>query len=82
MNADSKTYSCGLRPGDRVRLKKDLIFTDQKDRPTGEVRKAGEVWIILADSCESKHDLWLQQPDGSPHTWDDDESVFQYFERI
>ncbi len=82
MNADLKTYFCGLRPGDRVRLKKDLIITDQNDRPTGEVRKAGEVWTVIDDGCEAKHDLWLQQPDGSPHTWCDDQSVWEYFERI
>ena len=82
MNADSKTYFCGLRPGDRVRLKKDLIVTDHNDQPTGEVHQLGEVWTVLEDACAGEHDLWLQQPDGSPHTWSDDQSIFEYFERI
>ena len=76
-------YRCGLWPGDRVRLRKDLVTTDWRGRPCGEVHKAGEVWTVLPDCCDLHHDLWLQQPDGLEHTWDDDaDSVFEYFERV
>ena len=82
MNADQRQYSCGLRVGDRLRLKKELVTTDHQGRPTGEIHTPGEVWTVTDDCCEEEHDLWLLQPDGSPHTWDDDQSVFDYFDRI
>lgn len=76
-------YRCGLQPGQQVRLRKDLIIRDHKGRPTGRVHAKGEVWTVLPDSCSFRHDLWLQQPGGRPHTWDDDEeSVSEWFEPI
>src|SRR5687768_15138282 len=76
-------YRCGLAPGDRVRLRKDLLIRDHRNRPTGVVHQQGEIWTVLPDCCSVHHDLWLQQPDGEPHTWDDDSaSVAEWFERV
>ena len=77
------SYRCGLLPGDQLRLKKDLVVRDHLDQPTGEVHSAGEVWAVTPDGCENPAgDLWLRQGDGELHTWSDDESVFEFFERI
>lgn len=75
-------YQCGLKPGDRVRLIQDLHIVDDSGKPTGEVHGQGEIWRVLPDCCSVRHDLWLEQPDGDPHTWDDDVSVFEWFEKI
>ncbi len=77
------SYRCGLAPGDQLRLKKDLVVRDHLNRPNGKVHSAGEVWAVTADACEnSAGDLWLRQSDGELHTWSDDDSVFEFFERI
>lgn len=81
--ASGVTYGCGLRPGDRVRLRKDLVIRDHLNRPTGEVHVKGEVWTVLPDCCGLHHDLWLEQPDGSPHTWDDSkDTVREWFDLV
>jgi len=76
------SYRCGLRPGDRVRLKKDLPIRDERNRVT-KIYPAGEVCTVLEDGC-SNHpgDVWLEHADGSPHTWSDDESVFEFLEKV
>jgi hypothetical protein len=75
-------YQCGFRPGQRVRLLKDLVIRDHRGRPTGVVHREGEIWTVLPDCCTVRHDLWLQQPDGEPHTWDDDASALEWFEVV
>ena len=77
------SYKCGLRPGDLIRLKKELVIRDHRDRPTGKVHHVGEVWTVTEDGCSnSPGDLWLLQADGDRHTWSDDESVFEFFEKV
>jgi len=76
-------YRCGLQPGDRIRLKKELVIREDSGRPTGESHPVGDVWIVLPDGCSNcPGDLWLQQSDGQEHTWSDDESVFEFFEKV
>ena len=76
-------YKCGLKVGDRVRLKKDLIVRDHRNRPTGDVHRKGEVWTVLKGSKEGRIDVWFRQPDGKSHTWDDDAaSINEWFEMI
>ncbi len=36
-------YKCGLRVGDFVALRKDLIIRNYRNRPTGKVCGAGEM---------------------------------------
>lgn len=75
-------YKCGLKAGERVRLKKDLIVTC-RNRPTGDVHRKGEVWSVLRGSKEGRIDVWFRQPDGQSHTWDDDAaSIGEWFELI
>jgi len=59
-------YPCGLRTGDRVRLRKKLLM----DR--GRVHKAGEVWTVLAGAAEEPNLIQLLRPDGNRHHWPDD----------
>jgi hypothetical protein len=76
-------YKCGLKSGDQVRLKKDLIVRDHRNRPTGDVHRKGEVWTVLRGSKEGRIDVWLRQPDGKSQTWDDDAvSIDEWFERM
>ena len=72
---------CGLKAGDLVRLTKDLPIVDQDGRPTGAYKR-GEIWGVLSGSHQDPDVLWLQQPNGEWHTWDDDDSVWEQFERV
>jgi hypothetical protein len=77
---DLLEYRCGLRAGDLVRLIKDLAIVDDDDCPIG-VHRQGEIWGVLSGSHQDPNVLWLQRPNGEWHTWDDDESVWDQFER-
>lgn len=57
-------YKCGLKAGDLVRLKKDLIEMDYKNRPTGEVRSKGEIWTVIPGADDGRVDVWFRQSDG------------------
>jgi hypothetical protein len=75
-----ESYQCGLKKGDRIRLIEDLVIRTYDEVPTGEVQKKGEIWTVLPGSKEDPGIVWLRQPDGERHTWDDDESIFEVFE--
>jgi len=77
-----ETYRCGLHAGQRVALRKDLAIRDHDGKPTGQVHPKGEQWIVLAGT-KTDSVLWFRQPDGRPHTWDDDaKSVTEWFELV
>jgi hypothetical protein len=76
------SYRCGLRVGDRVVLRRDLIVRDHLGRPTGKVYPAGEVWWVLKGSEDDPGVIWFRQADGEPHTWDDGPEVFEWFEPL
>ena|SRR2546428_360271 len=61
-------YRCGLRAGQRVRLKHDITVLDNKGQPTGKVEREGEIWSLLRGSKEPPVVVWLRQTDGAPHT--------------
>ena len=74
-------YRCGLKAGDRVRLKKDIEIKNHDDLPTGKKFKKGDVWTVIPGSKEGRIDVWFRQSDGQPHTWDDDsQSITEWFE--
>jgi hypothetical protein len=75
-------YKCGLKAGDKVKLKKDIIVTDHKGKPTGKKYSKGEIWIVLTGAKEDPIVVWFRQADGERHTWDDDKSIFETFEQI
>jgi hypothetical protein len=75
-------YKCGLKAGDFVRLKKDVVVRNHKNRPTGKIHHAGEIWDVVKGSKEKPIVVWLRQPDGKLHTWDDNNSIFDWFELV
>ncbi len=79
---DITEYECGLKAGDKVRLRTDLKVLDDDEQETGCVYKAGEVWTVLTGSSQDPETLWLRQADGELHSWDDDYSIFEQFERV
>ena len=74
-------YKCGLHSGDRLRVIAPIVVRDHNGIPTGGVHEIGEVWIVVPGSREDPV-LFMQQPDGKLHTWDDDLSVFETFEVV
>jgi hypothetical protein len=77
-----EVYKCGLRAGDRLRLKNDLPIVDHTGSPSGKVHKRGETWTVKPGAKEEVVVVWLSEPDGNLHTWDDTSEIFEWFERI
>lgn len=76
------SYACGLKAGERVRLRKALVIRDASGRPTGEVHPAGEEWTVLTGSAQDPGVVWFLEPNGERHTWDDSYGIFEWLERI
>lgn len=79
---DRDHYACGLVAGDRLRLRQDFPVLDDQGRTTGKTHQAGEIWEVLTGAAVDPEVLWLRQPDGQLHGWDDDAAVFETFERL
>ena len=77
---DLRQYPSGLRVGDTVRLRCDIVVRDHHDRPTGKVHRAGEIWTIDTGVSGEPHVIWLIQADGDRHTWDYDQTFHETFE--
>jgi len=78
---DIDEYGCGLMSGERLRLIRELRVEDHAGQ-TLAVHAPGEVWVVLRGSSLAPSVVWLRQPNGKPHTWDDSEEIFSWFERI
>lgn len=74
-------YQCGIRAGEKVRLRQGLVVRGHSGEPT-HVHHAGEIWTVLSGSAESPVDVWLRQADGERHTWSDDDDFWIWFERV
>jgi len=60
MQQQLRVYKCGLRPGDRVRLRKDLVVRGHRNRSTGEVHpkaRSGRCFLIPA-ACGTTFGAW------------------------
>jgi len=68
-------YRCGLRTGDRLLLRRNLPSD-------GGGHEIGGVWTVLTGSPQDPNALWLRQPNGKLHSWDDNESIFEYFDKL
>jgi len=79
---DVKQYQCGLRAGEYVRLRRDLPLYDWVGRATGNVYSAGLVWRVLPGAAEDPGVVFLLRPDGERHVWDDEQAIFEWFERV
>jgi len=78
---DLETYACGLNAGDQVRLIEALPIEDSDGEETQRLEPGG-VWTVLTGSSQDPEALWLRQPDGELHSWDDSPEIFQMFERV
>ena len=78
---DMPVYECGLRAGQIVALRRDLVNTDS-DGSTGEVRRKGERHRVLHGSPHDPGIVWLLKPDGRGCTWDDVPEIFDWFEVV
>ena len=74
-------YACGVTAGESVRLRRDIVVRDSKDRLIGDVYKAGEVWTVLKGNSAEPEIVWLRQPDGHPHTWTNTD-LLEWFEPL
>jgi hypothetical protein len=75
-------YECGIRAGERVRLRQDIVVRDHRGKPTGSVYRRGEIWEVLRGSVEPPVVVWLRMLDGRSHTWSDDDDFWRQFERV
>ncbi len=76
----NRNYKCGLKPGDKLRLRAPLKLKSD-GRETGEVISTSEVWTVLAPT-EDQTIVWLREPGGDSHTWDDSDRIHEDFEII
>ena len=76
-------YACGVEAGQQVRLIRSFDIKDHRDNRTGRRHFAGEIWTVLRGSeADDPPVVWLRQPDGEMHTWDDSPEFWSYFRRI
>jgi hypothetical protein len=75
-------YKCGLKAGDKVKLIRDLVITDDYGLPTGRVYPKDEVWTVQPGADGDPVVVWFCRADGKLHTWDDDESIFKTFMKV
>jgi 2-C-methyl-D-erythritol 4-phosphate cytidylyltransferase len=72
-------YKCGARAGDKVRLRNELPIRTHKGKLIS-TNPAGEIWTVLSGTKEKPPIIWLREPDGSRHTWDDSQDFLDWFE--
>jgi hypothetical protein len=77
-----KEYKCGLKAGDKIKIRKDIIVRDYKGNPTGKIYPQGEIWSVLPGAKEKEIVVWLLQADGERHTWNDDNTIYENFEVV
>ncbi len=75
-------YSCGVKAGDKVRLRHDIIVRYANGKPSGAVHHRGEIWSVLTGSKEKSIVVWLRRPDGNHHTWSDNAEFWKSFDVV
>ena len=78
---DMEEYPSGLRAGDRLRLREDLPIKTHDGSICGTVKRTDGTWTVLIGLSQDPNLLWLREPSGSVHTWEDD-IVFETFEKV
>ena len=78
---DLLEYACGLKAGDKLKLKLPLPLEDERGKVVRTIPK-GSLWIVLSGSSQDPGCLWLEEPSGESHSWDDDKGIFQVFSRM
>ena len=68
---DLDQYPCGVKAGSIVKLKERLDITDWQGNMLGEVFERGSEWTVLNGVSHQPTTVWLRDPSGQEHTWDD-----------
>ena len=69
-------YPCGLRAGDRLVLMHDFESRDEQGAVQNRYER-GEIWTVLPGVKNEANVIWLSQPSGKRHTWDN--TIFETF---
>lgn len=77
---DVTTYDCGLKAGDKLKLKMPIPLEDDRGRVVRTIPK-DSVWTVLSGSSQDPGCMWLEEPSGDAHSWDDDKEIFKIFAR-
>jgi hypothetical protein len=75
---DMNEYACGVKAGDKLKLKLPIPLEDDHGNVVRTIPK-GSVWTVLTGSSQDPGCLWLAEPSGDAHTWDDDKGIFEIF---
>jgi hypothetical protein len=81
-NFNVQAYQCGIKAGDILRLRRNIVVQDHTGTETGQVLNAGELWKVLPGSKDDPGTVRLLQPDGKLHTWDDNSNLLELFEIV
>jgi hypothetical protein len=73
-------YQCGLRAGEQLRLRQDFPIRNAEGAVISVV-PAGSIWTVLTGATEDPDTVWLEEPDGELHSWDDDATIYETFEK-
>lgn len=78
---DLLQYECGLKAGDKLELKLPIPLENDRGKVVRTIPQ-GSVWTVLSGSSQDPGCLWLEEPNGESHSWDDDKGIFQVFSRM
>ena len=74
-----KIYGCGLRAGESVRLKNDLVYGFGSSDTT---LAAGTLWHVLQGRPDAPDAVILVDSDGVQLAWVDDLTIYNQFELV
>ena len=74
-----KVYGCGLRAGESVRLKNDLVYGFGSSDMT---LAAGTIWHVLQGRLDAPDAVILADPDRFQLAWVDDLTIYHQFELV
>lgn len=70
-------YPCGVEAGVKLRLKDALVCRDPEGNETYRF-DANSEWIVLRGNSNQPDVIWLRNPDGDTHTWDDSDLLDRF----
>lgn len=73
-----RSYPCGVNAGEVLSLREDLHYADNKGKPTGKLRTAGEEAMVLTGNPDEPDIVWIRWRDGERATWDS--TILDFFE--
>lgn len=74
-------YKCGARPGEVLRLRRELPVRDHLGNAIGTPHPAGGLWRVLKPRVGTPGILWMLDDRDELHTWDDSADLWNWFSR-